>query len=206
MTAAESAEAILIVIKRLAKWALTLVLGMVLLGFVLWLGKYGVDWYQARPYAGTKYLGVSLGDSRDEVYYALGQPNDVLAADDSQQDGPWKHYRLVPVKDIPSPRTPKDYAEWVYAPSNASRWDIDFSPDGKVRGIGCYSVGSYGCPALYGVRDGATEDEVRAQLGSPAREELDGVTKRMRYPAFNVTIFLEKRRVYRLRLSQGATP
>lgn len=207
MTAAESAEAILIVIKRLAKWALAFVVAMVLLGVLLWLGKYAIDWYEARPYAATKYLGVSLGDSRDEVYYALGQPKDVLAVDDSKQDGPWKDYRLVvPVKDIPTPKTPKDYAEWVYAPSDATRWDIDFAPDGKVRGIGCYSAGSYDCPALYGVRDGATEDDVRAQLGPPAREELDGVTKRMRYPAFNVTVFLEKRRVYRLRLSRGATP
>lgn len=73
MTAAESAEAVLIVIRRLAKWVLVAVVSLVLLGIISSGGYYALDWYKNRPFAATTYLGVSIGASRDEVYYALGQ-------------------------------------------------------------------------------------------------------------------------------------
>lgn len=113
---------------------------------------------------------------------------------------------MLQASAVPPDKSHKDYFEWSYAPSEASRWDIEFTPTGVVREIACFSTGSDECPTLFGIRDGSTEEDVRQQLGAPADEKLDGVTKRMRYPAFNVTVHLKKRRVYWLRVSQDTVP
>lgn len=208
MTAAESAEAILIVLKRLGKWGLWLLAGLAVL-FAVALGWVkGKEYIDNRPHRALRYAEIGIGDAQKEVLYVLGPPPHFIDPAPPANDGnPFSKFgRVVDGKKPEEKVTYADSREWLYT-GHDWRTDIGFDkPGGRVTSVACYSKSSYSCPSLYGIRDGSNEDDVLAQLGKPASEELDGVTKTVRYPQYNLTLYLEKRRVYMLKVSEEAAP
>lgn len=208
MTAAESAEAFLIVVKRLTKWALWLLAGLaVLVALALgWVkGKEHID---NRPYRAVRYADIGIGDAQKEVLYVLGPPPHFIDPAPPANDGnPFSKFgRVVDGKKPEEKVAYTDSKEWLYT-GYQRRTDVGFDKaGGRVTSVACFSESSYSCPSLYGIRDGSTEDDVLSQLGKPTSEELDGVTKTVRYPQYNLTLYLEKRRVYMLKVSEGAAP
>ncbi len=202
------AEAFLIVVKRLGKWALWLVASVAII-FVLALGWVkGKEYFDNRPYRAFRYAEISIGDAQKEVLYVLGPPPHFIDPAPPINDGNSfsKFGRVVDGKKPEEKVTYLDSREWLYTGSQR-RTDVVFDkPKGRVTSIACFSESSYSCPALFGIQDGSGEDDVLSQLGTPASEEIDGVTKTARYPQYNLTLYLAKRRVYMLKVSEGAAP
>jgi len=208
MSTVETAEAMLIVLKRLGKWALWLVAGL----FALWLVAFGglkaKEYIDNRPHRATSYADINLGDTQKQVLYVLGPPPWVLD-DTPAGNGPAfaaSDGRVADTKDPAEKVTYNDSKEWMF-PSPLKRVDVTFDkPGGRVTAIGCFSEteNPHLCPVIYGIQDGSSEEEVLAQLGSPGSGQIDGVSKAMRYPQFNLTVYLVKRRVYMLKLSENA--
>lgn len=206
MTAAESAEVFLIVVKRLGKWALWLLSALAAI-FVLALAwEKGKEYIDNRPYRAVRYADIGLGDAQKEVLYVLGPPPHFIHPARTLNDGnPFSKFGRVVDGAKPEEKVSyTDSNEWLYT-VHQGRTDVAFDKaGGRVTSIACFSESSYSCPSLYGIRDGSSEDDVLSQLGKPASEELDGVTKTVRYPQYNLTVYLEKRRVYMLKVSEGA--
>lgn len=203
MSAAQSAESVLIVIKRLGKWALLLIAGLVVLGCLIAGGIWTRQYIANKPHSATRYADLSLGDTQTEVLYALGPPPAFIDPTPAKDGDVFPGPRVVDGKDVNEKVTYNNSTGWMYG--DERRIDVDFEkPGGRVVSIACFSKSSYSCPALYGLQDGAGEDDVLSQLGKPVSEKLDGVTKTLRYPKYNLAVFLEKRRVYMLKLSENA--
>lgn len=207
MTASESAEAFLIVIKRVGKWMLLLIVGVAILvfGSLGWL-EFN-DYLEKRPFKATKYADVSLGSSYDEVIYILGPPPHFLSPKASI-----KYSNLAssddPVVETENSTEKSNYSEsseWLYT-ENLKRIDIALdAPKGRVKSIACYSESAYFCPGIYGIHDGSSEDDVLSHLGKPASEVIDGTAKIIRYPQYNLTLYLTKRQVYMIKISKNAS-
>jgi hypothetical protein len=206
MSTTDTAEAILLVLKRVGKWTAIVVVSLLLLTVAGWLSLLGYEYAKNRPFQATAYHELALGNSQDEVLYALGDPSYMLVRAPVKDNEPWTRYaEVISTKEISPGKAFKDYQGWVFSSSDGKRLHIDFdAPNGRITGIACFSYGSYNCPPLFGLRDGSTEDDVRSALGVPAKEVLDGAVKRMHYPQFNVTAYLEKRRVHMLKVSKEA--
>lgn len=205
MSATQSAEAVLIVIKRLGKWALWLVASLAILGGLIAGGIWTREYIVNRPYAATRYADLNLGDTQKEVLYAFGPPPFFIDPTPVKDDGNVfsAFGRVVDSKDRNEKVTYSDSTVWMYG--DKPRIDVDFDkPGGLVVAITCFSESSYSCPALYGLRTGSGEDDVLSQLGTPGSEKLEGLVKTMSYPQYNLAVFLEKRRVYMLKLSKNA--
>lgn len=205
MSVTQSAEAVLIVIKRLGKWALWLIAALAILGCLIAGGVWAWEYIANRPHAATRYADLNLGDPQKEVLYAFGPPPFFIDPTPVKDDGNVfsAFGRVVDSKDINETLTYNDSTVWMY--SDKPRIELSFDkPGGRVVSITCFSEGSNSCPALYGLRTGSGEDDVLSQLGKPGSEKLEGVTKTMRYPQYNLVVFLEKRRVYMLKLSENA--
>jgi hypothetical protein len=165
----------------------------------------------AKPARVNSYAGVTIGQSKGEVIYALGRPSSVLETEiHTEKEGPWKKYRLNKVVE------PKDgtaelskYNAWQYESPVTGRLDVAFDSDsesGVVSVIGCYSSTHGDCPDLLGVSAGATEDSLVATLGQPDTAALDpdSSVKTLTYTKLNASFVLSMRRVYMLRV--GALP
>ncbi len=196
----------------MGKWTLWLLAGLLAIACLVWAGLWLREYLNERPHQAKRYAGLNLGDQHKEVLYALGPP---------------KHYLMPPAPALagksPLPfgaadkmvwdvaqgaehkETFQESAEWLYAEDGGKRLDVAFDKaGGQVVSIACFSEGFYRCPALYGIRDGTTEEQVLSHLGKPAATEIDGVAKIVRYPQFNLTLYMSKRQVYMLKLSEGA--
>ena len=203
MSANQSAEAVLIVIKRLGKWVLWLIAALAVLGCLIAGGYWTRDYIANRPHPAKRYADLNLGDTQKEVLYALGPPPAFIDFTPANDGNMFPGFRVVDGKDVNEKVTYNSSTGWMYG--DQRRIDVDFDkPGGRVVSIACFSESSYLCPALYGLRTGSVEDDVLSQLGKPGSEKLDGVTKTMRYPQYNLVVLLEKRRVYMLKLSENA--
>jgi hypothetical protein len=172
MSANESAEAFLLVIKRLAKWALFAAVGIAV--FTMFMAGFdeATDRWEKRPYKLTEYNGIKLGATEAEVEYALGAAQ----------------------KDTREPAT--DYVTWTYGEGTKRLIAVSFKRmDRKVHSILCLG-GSWECPPVFGLRDGSTEAAVLDTLGPPSREEIREGTKIMYYPNYNVSFSLAKKSVF----------
>lgn len=205
MPAQEAAEAFLIVAKRLLKWSGVGLLALGVVGGLAFWAFHAYEAYKNRPFPVVVYQDVQLGHSQQEVLYALGQPTYVLVKVRVDANLPWTKYaQAIRTNELPAGKSIHDYQSWIFE-TDQKAIDFDFdAPRGKVVGVGCMSKGSWNCPALFGLRDGSSEEEVLAQLGAPGHQDLLDAVKRLRYPQFNVSLYLEKRRVYMIRVSQGA--
>ena len=205
MSANQSAEAVLIVIKRLGKWALWLIAALAVLGCLIAGGFWTRDYIANRPHPAKRYADLNLGDTQKEVLYAFGPPPEFIDPMPFKQDGKVfiDFKRIANSKDTHEKVTYNDSKEWMYRDNR--NIDVDFDkPGGRVVSIACFSENPYSCPALYGLRTGSNENDVLSQLGKPGSEKLDGVTKVMHYPQYNLAVYFEKRRVFMLKLSEKA--
>lgn len=203
MSANQSAEAVLIVIKRLGKWALWLIAALTVLGCLVAGGMWTREYFANRPHPAKRYAELTLGDTQKEVLYALGPPPAFIDFTPVKDGNVTPGFRVVDGKDVNEKVTYNNSTGWMYG--DQQRIDVDFDqPGGRVVSIACFSESSYSCPALFSLQTGSGEDDVLSQLGKPGSEKLDGVTKTMRYPQYNLTVLLEKRRVYMLKLSENA--
>jgi hypothetical protein len=207
MSANEKAEAFLIVVKRLLKWAaLALLAAAGLIGAL-----YGYERYQEsqrnKPYLLTSYAEVKLGDSAEQVRYALGHPPTFLYKGDETKTGnPFDQFlEVVKSDDLSKAHLLKESKVWQYPGRTNTEISVTFDkPGGVVDSIACYSQGSYSCPSVFGIEDGTSEDAVLEHLGKPDAEKLDQAAKVMRYNRYNLTLYLVKKQVYMLEVTAPA--
>lgn len=207
MSASETAEAILIVIRRLGKWILWLVAGIFTL-LLLALGwMEGKKYIDNKPYRATMYAGMNIGDPQNKVLYTLGPPPQFInPAPQVNDENPFSQFDQIIDSNNPEEKsTYLDSKEWLYT-EGSKRIDVAFDAlGGRVKSIACYSNSYYSCPPLFGIHDGSSEEEVLSHLGKPTSEKIDGVTKTIRYSDYNLTLYLMKRQVYMLMISENAT-
>lgn len=148
-----------------------------------------------------EYQGISLGNSKDEVYYALGVPDEVLFPPewDSKLNGSWQKFATKDeIKRKPSQE--KGFDSWQYN-KKGYRVDIHFdSLTGKVKAIGCYvSPNNWtdirACK-VNGIGALDSEDRVIDILGKPYSSSIAGLTKELLYPNLNMKINFEQKSVY----------
>lgn len=207
MSANEKAEAILIVIKRLLKWALV---GMLALAALV-ASLIGVEqyerWQRNKPRLLTEYSDIKLGDSPQQVRYVLGQPAEYLVTKE-EAGNPWSKFpRVVKPEDDRDGSLLAQSKTWQYPTRRDTRIDVEFDkPGGVVVSVSCYSQTIYSCPEVFGLRDGTDEDYVFAQLGQPTAEALRDSSKVLRYNSLNLTLYLVKKKVYMIEVSAPASP
>jgi outer membrane protein assembly factor BamE (lipoprotein component of BamABCDE complex) len=156
----------------------------------------------------TQIKGIQIGDSRDEVRYRLGIPQEVLGAviDDKE----YKGFQLVYTVNAPTnnvnrmPPTTKieDYNEWVYEEPNSNfRLTVEFNKSGLAESIDLYSDAdkSYVWGSIAGIYCGDSEEKV-LQLGKPSEQHLDGVSKTIEYRDIGVEVALTKGRAYMIKI------
>ncbi len=164
----------------------------------------------------SEYQGISLGNSKDEVMYSLGVPNEVLfpleelknarnLSSMNEVGGFWQ--RFATKQDIEkTPDGKKGFNSWQYE-KKGYRIDIDFDPlTGKVNQIGCYvSLGEWtdirAC-RVNGIGALDSEDRVIDILGKPSSSSISGLTKELLYPNLNMKIILQQKSVYYIKISQ----
>lgn len=200
MTASDSAEAFLIVIKRIGKFLLWLLAGAIaillaIFGLAEWK-KYSDN----KPYRATSYAEISLGDTQNEILYSLGPPPNFIGPTQSVLE----IKEAEDIKEDEKNLSFSDSKEWLYT-DRQGRIDVAFDkPGGRVISIACYSDSYFLCPTIFGIHDGSNENDVISHLGQPSSERIDGVAKIIRYSQYNLTLYLAKRQVYMLKVSENA--
>lgn len=205
MSASEKAETILLIAKRLLKWAAIALLA--LMGLVG--GFLGYEHYQEflrnKPRQLTDYAGVALGDSVAQVRYALGDPESFFEATEKGASNEWIEFpRVFKVGDAESEKLLNLSSEWRYSGQNTVT-SIGFDKaGGAVTAIACYSSSVYACPTLLSLQDGDTEEAVLEHLGPPASESIENGRRTMRYPQYNLNLGLERKKVFMLEVTRSA--
>jgi hypothetical protein len=198
MSANVKAEAILIVIKRVLKW-----IGFALLaGVVLAIIFSSYDEFQRyqrdKPRLLTEYAGLKLGESQEHVKYVLGNPPEFLVF--GAKDDP----RVILTKDKNEGHLIAQSDVWFY-PDQQTTKTIEFDkPGGVITSISCISQTTYGCPEIFGIRDGTDEDHVLKHLGNPDAEVFRDSAKVLRYNRYNMTLYLTKKKVYMLEVTASS--
>jgi hypothetical protein len=199
-----------------AALTLLVIVGMVVVGLGIW---FGVAWYENRPSIQSSYYGVELGASKREVIYTLGYPDYVRENPDKS---PWKCCKetpkpaerlhepwtvdsiFAPFDKLPAGSTLDDYDEWNYNPEKGKLEpyiSVTFDK-GNVETIKCYAEAEKkNCLDVMGIMPGTTEADVKARLGKPNDEELNGVAKTLNYYRYRAVFHLTKRQVYMLGIS-----
>jgi hypothetical protein len=156
------------------------------------------------PRAVFAYEGAKLGESKDQVFYALGAPSEVLyEPKDPNSSNIYDRFSLVATKQQidKTPLGEKGFNEWQYYRKDKPRIDIKFDKDGKVNSIGCYVPSSndwafQNSCLVNGIQSLDSEELIIEKLGKPDKESIDGIIKTMDYKKYNMKIFLEKKYVY----------
>ena len=143
----------------------------------------------------TEYAGLRLGMTQDEVQYIKGYPPTVFG----EAEGVYKGFsEVISTADFPEKgKQVEDYQEWSYN-MNAGRINVDFGPakTGLIV-IACYSSDYLKrCPAVGGITDGNTEQEVIKKFGKPDTASIEGVTKFLQYKNIGVNFWLKQEQVY----------
>lgn len=156
----------------------------------------------------TSYAEVKLGDSAEQVRYALGHPPTFLHKSEETKTGnPFDEFLEVVKSDDPAKaHLLKQSNVWQYPGRTSTEISVTFDkPGGVVDSVACYSQGSYSCPSVFGIEDGTSEEEVVEHLGKPDAETLDQAAKVMRYNRYNLTLYLVKKQVYMLEVTAPAS-
>jgi hypothetical protein len=173
------------------------------------------QYISSRPKAVVKYEGIALSMKMNEVMYVLGYPPVVLFDDDKEvklangevMKGNWLLHATK--KDIESSKNGvKDYLYWHYPVSSSSkRIDVEFDKATKeVKSIGCYVDNKAWVPldacAINGIKAMDSEEVVTDRLGKPTFERIDGVTKNIKYSNLNMSIYLEQKNAYYIKVEK----
>jgi hypothetical protein len=168
-------------------------------------------WFAVTPDPVLTFCAVRLGMLKEDVRYRLGSPLYVFDVVGSCPNG-GQHVYATAADDenplLPRGRTDASYDDWAYGDTDNHHYQDIYFRRGAVAGIACYDFEGFGrhCPALLGVQTGDSEAEVLRRFGAPDAETLDSGIKSMRYARWNISIRLEKRRVYGLIVGAMAQP
>lgn len=164
---------------------------------VTYLGHPLYMHFQHRLRPQVSYYDLKLGMPQDEVVHIKGQPEYVV--DTSKR-------RHAPVairrEDIPANKTAKDYPEWEFPIGRKEPGTLEVVFDGKtkqVAEIGCYSQSGY-CAPVFGISTGAAEADVVRKLGAPHDVRLNKGSETFNYPALDLSLLLENKKVSMLRV------
>lgn len=203
MSTSETEGGLVVVAKRFGKWVLVALLAFIVL-FALVIGAGVLTKQNATPL--TSYAGVTIGESRDQVRYALGAPETFMAPNKPGTNASAQDRRTLSKAEDPLDFTVMESPRWFYdIPDKSVVVAFDESTQ-KVAWVSCGSR-RWDCPiAFNGIRNLLSEDEVVKRLGKPDSEEFDGATKIMGYDRLNLTLYLEKRSVYIVRVGGRQPP
>ncbi len=215
-------------LKRILLW---IVAAIFVLMAIIWIAAKRNDWRQFHADL-TTYRGVTIGQTKTDVQYALGAPQTVQGPETLAENG-WKISSPLLVNPneknddvpkgydaIPANNSATDYNQWHFW-NHEGTFDVDFNgKTGRVESVTCTcwqeSVRPMPCVPLFGVGQDTDEGEVRRLLGKPDKEEVSGgetfmgmpmqVSKTMDYNALGLHLVLAKRQVTTLtkRAPQGA--
>lgn len=144
MSANETAEAILIVIRRLFKWGAIGLLGIGAVSTIAWAVMWGYGEWEGRPQLVTQLMGIGIGDKESDVVFKLGEFRQLPRSDKNIREG-----------------------ETVYA-SDEQR--ISFAERGGTVFIVQYSCKTdYDYGALNGIRCGDTGEDIFRRFGKAVR-------------------------------------
>lgn len=170
---------------------------------VVWAIYSTYSYIKNLPKPVTTFEGAALGESKDQVFYALGAPSEVFY-------GP-KDLNSTNIFDRVSPmatkeqvdKTPlreKGFNHWEYLRKDKPRLEIKFNKEGKVDFIGCYvspkDWAYINSCLVNGVQSLDTEERIIEKLGKPDNETIDGITKTMDFKKYNMKIFLTEKYAY----------
>jgi len=178
---------------RIGKWV-AVITALPLLAGVLWFAEERIA---ARPRPTAEYGGVTLGATKREVIYALGQPTEVQEDKEPENWG----REVLKVSELKDGTSFFTYRFWAYGGLT-----VEFALDTqRVAEVDCFVLGEARCPSLLGISAGATEDDVVAHLGTPSKsniaDDLSGV-KTLTFTRWNAEYFLDKKHVYGFALFQ----
>ena len=149
------------------------------------------------------YKGIKLGESMEEVIYALGEPIRVSEIDKSNSE--FKDLLIVLNKDEYKKRGgAKNFLSWRYDKTDSfgrEIYGLEFDKDSKkIRYIYCVNRETEGC-YIGGINTQMKEQEVVNLLGKPTIEKLlEGIdsetyTKFLAFKNHNLLIDLDKQKV-----------
>lgn len=161
------------------------------------LAIWGYIYYENFPRAQENYYGISIGMSKPEVLYVMGEATNVGEPFEDPVLAGW--ISLTKTNEISTGKSTADYDHWdYYRNDNIVRIDVTFdSASKKVKAIHCFSGKGY-CQSVLGISTGTSEESVVNRLGKPAMEEIEGGRKTMLYSDLNLKLHLEKKAVYSL--------
>lgn len=196
------------------------ILALVILGVALLLVSEKWTDYDMFANDMTHYQSVAIGQSKEEVAYALGEPQtvEVQIGPANNGWGPVKVITLTKPFDqlvsgvnetdlqgdapvLPANQSFKGYADWHYY-SMERQLSVRFDKNGTVSSIGCwaeYTNKSRSCDLLMDVSSFTDENGVRSQLGNPSREEVSDGIKTMDYDSLGVHFLLHERTVFAIK-------
>ena len=145
-----------------------------------------------------EYAGVQLGMTMDEVKYAIGYPDAVLEPN-VETEGEMKGWqKIIATKDLKDKKV-DDYNDWTFDRSFGHIQTTFDKKEKRLIAAECYSQNRLGdCPALYGIKDGDTEQSVFQRFGTPDNSKIDGVARMIYYERIGVFFYLAKKQVYLL--------
>lgn len=180
----------------------TLVIAGLVLAAALAAGAYFLR-TNAEPV--TKYMGVALGDTKDQVQYTLGLPTDVFKEEPTSPYFLEKGFSATsfvqgPRDQIRYPGALKDYSKWDYAQASHSV-SVEFDASGNVRLVTCAIRNENKEPKpslceVAGIQPTDSEATVTRRLGKPDSETIHGGIKAMTYMKQNLVVLLEQRSAY----------
>lgn len=155
-----------------------------ILGALLaWVGKMYWDDYQSyQPKALDSYMGLTQGNTREQVRYVMGVPDAVQRPGISER----KDIGEVTKEEM------NTAARWFYPKQPSGDISVNFEND-RVESVMC--AGGNACHGVFRIYIDSTEDEVLEIVGKPDMERLDEGYKWMRYNKYNLSLYLEQRRV-----------
>jgi hypothetical protein len=174
------------------------VVGLVVLGVAAGGAFYVWDHWPRSKVKQTEYAGVRIGMTQDEVRYVNGYPPTVFGA--LETSGEAKGFQaIIETKNLEKGKTVDDYVDWSYGGySNRTDVQFDLQKTGVVV-VQCYSTDKLRrCPAIEGIADGDSEQEVVRVFGKPDVSKIDGVSKSIYYRTLGVFFTLTQESVYLL--------
>ena len=168
----------------------------------------------AKPEPVTKFMGVKLGETKDQVQYALGFPTAIYKEEPApkefaQQSGSTTFYALGDPNDIKVVGALNKYDAWEYDLGTYSSTVTFGTKSGVVETVSCMipskrNESDSGKCSVNGVKLKDSEESVVKRLGNPTEEKLSLGVKRMYYDKLNLVVLLEKQAVYMLMMSRDA--
>src|SRR3546814_136549 len=111
---------------------------------------------------------------------------------------------VIETKNIEQGKRVEDYDEWSYQGYHHRIYVLFDSQKTAVIAVQCVSDHQLrSCPAIAGIADGDTEQEVVRKFGKPDSSKISGVTKNLYYSKIGVSFTLAQQRVYMLGINDA---